>query len=61
MPESFFSHLICFIHFKCLTQFSQLLPWTATDKPHYVRIRPVSVTGRRFMFGPEPDRTLTSV
>ena len=30
---------------------ANLLPWTATVKPHYVRIRPVSVTGRRFLFG----------
>ncbi len=35
---------------------AQLLPWTATLKQHYVRIQPVSVTGRRFRFGPEPDR-----
>jgi uncharacterized protein len=35
---------------------AQLLPWTATAKQHYVRIRPLSVTGRRFAFGPEPDR-----
>jgi uncharacterized protein len=28
----------------------QLLLWTATVKQHYVRIRPVSVTGRRFTF-----------
>jgi nitroimidazol reductase NimA-like FMN-containing flavoprotein (pyridoxamine 5'-phosphate oxidase superfamily) len=34
---------------------AQLLPWTATAKRHYMRIRPLSVTGRRFMFGPEPD------
>ncbi|GFG50308.1 pyridoxamine 5'-phosphate oxidase [Mycolicibacterium agri] len=40
---------------------AQLLPWTVTDKPHYVRIRPVSVTGRRFMFGSQPDRTFTAV
>lgn len=33
---------------------AQLLPWTATSKQHYVRILPVSVTGRRFRFGPEP-------
>lgn len=31
-----------------------LLPWTATHKPHYVRISPTEVTGRRFRFGPEP-------
>ncbi len=35
---------------------AQLLPWTATPKPHYVRIRPTSITGRRFRFGPEPDK-----
>ncbi|MGO4443355.1 pyridoxamine 5'-phosphate oxidase family protein [Mycobacterium sp. 2YAF39] len=38
---------------------AQLLPWTATVKQHYVRIRPVSVTGRRFSFGSEPDREFT--
>lgn len=35
---------------------AQLLPWTATPKPHYVRILPTSITGRRFRFGPEPGR-----
>ncbi|KUI25779.1 pyridoxamine 5'-phosphate oxidase [Mycobacterium sp. IS-1742] len=30
----------------------QLLPWTSTAKQHYVRIRPLTVTGRRFTFGP---------
>jgi nitroimidazol reductase NimA-like FMN-containing flavoprotein (pyridoxamine 5'-phosphate oxidase superfamily) len=35
---------------------AQLLPWTAMGKQHYVRIRPLSVTGRRFVFGPEPER-----
>jgi nitroimidazol reductase NimA-like FMN-containing flavoprotein (pyridoxamine 5'-phosphate oxidase superfamily) len=35
---------------------AQLLPWTATAKPHYVRVMPLSVTGRRFRFGSEPDR-----
>lgn len=33
---------------------AQLLPWTATLKQHYVRIQPVSISGRRFRFGPEP-------
>jgi uncharacterized protein len=33
---------------------AQLLPWTATPKPHYVRVLPSSVSGRRFRFGPEP-------
>jgi uncharacterized protein len=35
---------------------AQLLPWTATLKLHYVRVIPTSITGRRFRFGPEPDR-----
>ena len=39
---------------------AQLLPWTATVKQHYVRIRPLSVTGRRFIFGSEPDREFTA-
>ena len=38
---------------------AQLLPWTATVKPHYVRVRPLRVTGRRFVFGSEPDREFT--
>ena len=34
-----------------------LVPWTATPKSHYVRIAPIiSITGRRFRFGHEPDR-----
>lgn len=33
---------------------AQLIPWTATLKQHYVRIRPLRLTGRRFSFGPEP-------
>lgn len=31
---------------------AQLLSWTSTAKQHYVRIRPLAVTGRRFLFGP---------
>ncbi|MGE5696578.1 MAG: pyridoxamine 5'-phosphate oxidase family protein [Candidatus Sericytochromatia bacterium] len=32
-----------------------LKPWTPTVKAHYVRIAPIiSITGRRFRFGPEP-------
>jgi len=38
---------------------AQLLPWTATLKQHYLRIQPVSITGRRFRFGPEPEREST--
>lgn len=34
---------------------AQLLPWTATEKSHFIRIRPVRITGRRFAFGPQPD------
>jgi uncharacterized protein len=33
----------------------QLLPWTATVKQHYVRVVPTRITGRRFVFGAEPD------
>ena len=31
---------------------AQLLPWTASEKAHYVRVIPETVTGRRFRFGP---------
>jgi uncharacterized protein len=34
---------------------AELLPWTATLKQHYVRVLPISVTGRRFRFGSEPS------
>jgi uncharacterized protein len=33
-----------------------LLSWIATVKPHYVRLVATEITGRRFKFGPEPDR-----
>ena len=33
---------------------AQLRPWIATEKSHYVRVLPLSITGRRFVFGPEP-------
>ena len=33
-----------------------LYPWTATEKLRFVRITPTAITGRRFVFGPEPDR-----
>ncbi|MGO8772068.1 MAG: pyridoxamine 5'-phosphate oxidase family protein [Mycobacterium sp.] len=36
-----------------------LRPWVATLKHHYVRIRAASISGRRFRFGPEPDREST--
>lgn len=40
---------------------AQLIPWTATVKQHYVRIRPLKLTGRRFSFGPEPDLESTAI
>ncbi|MBS1692632.1 MAG: pyridoxamine 5'-phosphate oxidase family protein [Actinobacteria bacterium] len=33
-----------------------LYPWVATEKLRYVRITPTEISGRRFVFGPEPDR-----
>jgi uncharacterized protein len=33
---------------------AQLLPWTASEKSHYVRVLPDMVTGRRFQFGSPP-------
>ena len=35
---------------------AQLLSWTAMSKRRYVRVIPSVITGRRFRFGPEPDR-----
>ena len=32
---------------------ADLRPWTITEKSHYVRIRPLNVTGRHFVFGGE--------
>jgi nitroimidazol reductase NimA-like FMN-containing flavoprotein (pyridoxamine 5'-phosphate oxidase superfamily) len=40
-------------------QEAPLLPWTATSKPHYVRVSALDISGRRFRFGPEPDREST--
>jgi nitroimidazol reductase NimA-like FMN-containing flavoprotein (pyridoxamine 5'-phosphate oxidase superfamily) len=34
---------------------AQLLPWIATEKLRYVRITPNELSGRRFVFGPEPE------
>ncbi|WP_396932381.1 pyridoxamine 5'-phosphate oxidase family protein [Mycolicibacterium sp.] len=34
---------------------AQLLPWVATEKLRFVRITPHELSGRRFVFGPEPD------
>src|SRR5262249_15684037 len=36
-----------------------LLPWIATIKPHFVRVISTEITGRRFKFGPAPDREST--
>jgi len=33
-----------------------LTPWIPTTKEVYVRITPEEISGRRFVFGPEPDR-----
>ena len=35
---------------------AHLLPWTAMLKRRYVRVIPSEITGRRFRFGPEPNR-----
>nr|WP_231645364.1 pyridoxamine 5'-phosphate oxidase family protein [Mycolicibacterium mengxianglii] len=32
-----------------------LYPWTATQKLRFIRVTPDQVTGRKFVFGPEPD------
>lgn len=37
-----------------------LAPWIPTLKYRWVRIAPVSITGRRFERGPEPDRYVAS-
>ena len=34
-------------------------PWVATLKLNYVRIHASTISGRRFRFGPEPDREST--
>lgn len=36
-------------------QISGLRPWVGTRKQVYVRIVPELITGRRFVFGPEPE------
>lgn len=33
---------------------AQVLPWTSYEKSHYIRVKPDTVTGRRFQFGPPP-------
>ncbi|OBH41792.1 pyridoxamine 5'-phosphate oxidase family protein [Mycobacterium mantenii] len=33
---------------------AQVLPWTTSEKTHYVRIIPETITGRRFRFGSRP-------
>jgi nitroimidazol reductase NimA-like FMN-containing flavoprotein (pyridoxamine 5'-phosphate oxidase superfamily) len=32
-----------------------LYPWIATEKLRFVRITPTEISGRRFVFGPEPE------
>lgn len=36
---------------------AQLLPWTTSEKTHYVRVIPEIVTGRRFRFGPPLEKS----
>lgn len=36
-----------------------LYPWVATKKLRFVRITPESLSGRRFVFGAEPEDTYT--
>jgi len=36
---------------------AQLLPWTTSEKTHYVRVIPEAVTGRRFRFGPPSENS----
>jgi uncharacterized protein len=36
---------------------AQLLSWTTSEKPHYVRVIPEIVTGRRFRFGPPLEKS----
>ena len=36
---------------------AQLLPWTTSEKTHYVRVVPEMVTGRRFRFGPPLEKS----
>ena len=36
-----------------------LRPWIPTLKLHYVRITATRISGRTFLFGPEPDRDFT--
>jgi len=35
-----------------------VVPWTDSEKPHFVRIRPLNVTGRRFRFSVTPASAL---
>ncbi len=35
-----------------------LYPWIATVKLRFVRVTPTEISGRRFVFGPEPDEGL---
>lgn len=38
-----------------VAQVAGLRPWVATVKQVFVRVQPQEITGRRFIFGPEPD------
>ncbi|MFY1621552.1 pyridoxamine 5'-phosphate oxidase family protein [Micromonospora sp. WMMD736] len=34
---------------------AHVAPWTAGEKESFIRVKPVSVTGRKFIFGAAPD------
>ncbi|MGB3480926.1 MAG: pyridoxamine 5'-phosphate oxidase family protein [Mycobacterium sp.] len=40
-----------------VAQQAGLVPWTATEKQHFVRIRPLRITGRMFVFDRTPATT----
>jgi uncharacterized protein len=43
-----------------LARCTDLVPWTSPEKDHFVRIRPLMVTGRRFLFQPAASQVLVS-
>jgi uncharacterized protein len=39
---------------------AHLLTWTESEKPHFMRVVPETVTGRRFQFIPERQQDIAS-
>jgi uncharacterized protein len=39
---------------------AHLLTWTESEKPHFMRVHPETVTGRRFQFIPERQQDIAS-